>query len=125
MKRTLVFIHLFLAVQIALPLYYYQGRRDRNDERFAWRMFSPTRMLTCQPRFFVGQPKRPVNPYGVFHEAWVNLARRGRLVVVEQMAARLCRENPGEPVYVDLQCRGVGDERQSHGGWDMCAIGSL
>lgn len=121
-----MFIHLFLAVQVALPLYYYHGRRDTNDERFAWRMFSPTRMLTCEPRFHVGEPRRLVNPYSVFHDAWIELAKRGRLAVVEQMAARLCRDNPGQPVYVDLECAGIGDERQSHGrAYDMCSVGSL
>ena len=125
-RRAMVFIHLFLAIQIALPLYYYYGRRDQNDERFAWRMFSPTRMLECRPRFFVGEAKRPVNPRQVFHEAWVELAERGRMMVVERMAARLCADNPGEPVYVDLQCKGVGDERQSYGGgWDLCTVGAL
>lgn len=126
MKRTLVFIHLFLAIQLALPLYYYYGRRDTNDERFAWRMFSPTRMLTCAPRFFVGDDRRPVPLSGVFHQAWINLAKRGRLMVVEEMGARLCRDHPDQPVYVDLQCAGVGDERQSHGGgWNLCTVGRL
>ena len=41
------FIAVFVAVQLALPLHYYLLRDDHHDERFAWRMFSSTRMLTC------------------------------------------------------------------------------
>src|SRR5690242_15394556 len=38
-----VFIALFLAYQLAMPLRYYLGGRGY-DERFSWRMFSTLRM---------------------------------------------------------------------------------
>jgi hypothetical protein len=46
-QRILVIIHVFLAIQIALPIGYYALRADRNDERYAWRMFSTNRMVSC------------------------------------------------------------------------------
>lgn len=127
-KQTIVFIfiHVFLAIQIALPLHYYTARRDRNDERFAWRMFSPVRMLRCQPVFRVGESQEPLrSPGSVFHEAWLELAKRGRLAVVTAMARELCARHPGQPVRAELACTTVKDEKQTlGGGWDLCTLES-
>lgn len=124
-RRALVFIHLYLAVQIALPLTYYYARRDKYDERFAWRMFSAERMAVCAPSFQVGG--RPVRLGSEFHEAWINIARRGRRDVVEAMAARLCSENPGQPVTLEMTCKTVAKkvETPSAGVWDLCQQGHL
>jgi hypothetical protein len=117
------FIGVFLAVQVIAPLHYYLLRDDKNDERFAWRMFSPTRMLTCDPTFLVdGQPARLL---GTFHEAWVELARRGRFAVLEAMGARLCAEHPKAEVRLDLRCRTVDGEVDSWGGSDLCKFPEL
>jgi hypothetical protein len=112
------FIAAFLLAQIALPLDYYVARRDPHDERFAWRMFSPMRLARCQPRFAVDE--QPVNLGALFHEAWIELAERGRFVVVEAMAAHLCEQHPGARVVVSLDCTYVDREPRSWGGHDMC-----
>lgn len=124
-RRALLFIHVFLAVQIALPLTYYYARRDKYDERFAWRMFSAERMAVCTPTFRVAE--EPVRIGGEFHEAWISIARRGRRDVLEAMAARLCGENPGKPVTLELTCRTVDKkvEQPSAGLWDLCQKGHL
>jgi hypothetical protein len=113
-------ILLVLASQLLLPLQYYTARRDPHDERFAWRMFSPMRMTRCTPKFTIDS--KPVNLNTEFHEAWIEIANRGRFVVIEQMAARLCQKNPGAAVHVVIECQYVGKEPATWGGYDMCKV---
>jgi len=140
-QYTLVLIHVFLAIQIALPIAYYAVRADKNDERFAWRMFSTTRMVSCgtgnlrkwpprfqhKPRFMVGEQRRPAQLQRLFHTAWINLTARGRETVIEAMALELCKSNPGEPVYVQYDCAHLDGRvtTESSGGFDICRTGKL
>lgn len=134
-RGSLIFIHVFLAVQLILPLSYYLWRQDRNDERFAWRMFSYERMVNCSPQFFVGDSQRPFGLHSKFHDAWVSAAQRGRRQVVEAMAARLCKDNPNTPVKVRLVCQNTADAKDATGKrpltelgsmhWDVCPSGRL
>jgi hypothetical protein len=117
------FIAVFVAVQALLPLHYYLARRDRHDERFAWRMFSPMRMVQCDLRFI--EDGQPIALGSRFHEAWIELARRGRFVVIEAMAADLCREKDGRRVVVTMSCRYVDGTREDWGGYDMCSVPEL
>lgn len=112
------FILAFLATQLLLPLHYYTLRRDPHDERWAWRMFSPMRMARCRPRFTVaGQPEA----LGArFHEAWLAIAERGRMSVIDAMAATLCRDNPGKPVEVTVECSYMDRPATRYGGFDAC-----
>jgi len=124
-RRALLFIHLYLALQIALPLTYYYARRDKYDERFAWRMFSAERMVHCRPIFRVdGKPERLGEE---FHEAWLTIASRGRREVLEAIAARLCADHPGKPVTLELTCKTVDKkiEEPSAGLWDLCEKGRI
>ena len=115
------FIAAFLAVQILAPLHYYVLRHDKHDERFAWRMFSPTRMMTCNPQFTVDG--KPLELGSLFHEGWVEIAKRGRFVVIEAMAAKLCRKQPGSAVTVNLVCKYQGrEEAETYGGFDLCQV---
>src|SRR3954469_14409695 len=82
------FILAFLTLQLLLPLRYYIAHRDVHDERFAWRMFSPMRMVACTPELKLDGKRQSLG--NEFHEAWLAIAKRGRFVVVEAMAARLC-----------------------------------
>ena len=123
MNPRLAFIAVFLAVQVLVPLQYYACRRDQNDERFAWRMFSPTRMLSCEPSFLVDN--QPAQLYGTFHEAWIEIARRGRFAVLEAMGARLCEKHAGSEVRLDLKCRTVDGKIETWGGSDLCKFPEL
>jgi hypothetical protein len=127
LRSPSTFIGIFLGLQLLLPLSYYLVRGDRHDERFAWRMFSPERMTRCQPRFLLGDDRTPVRLEKEFHEAWGEIAKRGRLVVVERMALELCKRNPDQPVRVELVCREVGtkDPIELTEGWDVCTMGKL
>jgi hypothetical protein len=120
----MIAIHVFLAAQLALPIGYYACRADRHDERFAWRMFSSTRMLTCRAEFTVDA--QPVRLSAQFHEAWLTLAKRGRMEVIQSMAEALCERNRGKEVRVNIACKDLdGDVTQHGGGWDVCAVGGL
>lgn len=125
MRKALVFIHLFLVIQLALPLSYYAWREDGNDERFAWRMFSPVRMTRCTPVFTLGEARAPVRLSALFHEAWLTLASRGRQGVIMAMARSLCDSNPGQAVRIALTCRTVdGRVERREDGRDVCEQGA-
>lgn len=117
------FIAVFVLVQLLVPLEYYVGRRDPHDERFAWRMFSPMRMTRCVPH--VSIDGRPLSLPSEFHEAWLELAERGRFVVIEAMAAKLCREHAGASVEVSLDCTYLDRAPRTWGGYDMCRVPRL
>lgn len=117
------FIVVFLLVQLLLPLRYYIHHRDPHDERFAWRMFSPIRMVQCTPRFALDG--KPIELRGEFHEAWVEIASRGRFGVIEAMGARLCASNPGKMVRVDVTCTYLDKKTVDYGGYDMCTVPNL
>ena len=117
------FIAVFVLAQLLLPLHYYLARRDRHDERFAWRMFSPMRMARCATTVMIDD--RPANLGSEFHEAWLEIAARGRFSVLEAMGARLCAKYPGSKVRPSIQCTYLDREPQSSGGYDMCTVPSL
>jgi hypothetical protein len=117
------FVCAFLLIQLLLPLHYYLLRRDPHDERFAWRMFSPTRMARCSLSLTVN--REPVAVDTRFHEAWIGLAERGRLAVVEAMATKLCEDHPGARVTASLDCTYVDRAPHRYAGNDMCQVPRL
>ena len=117
------FILAFLAMQLLLPLHYYTVRHDPHDERFAWRMFSPMRMTKCAAQMKVGD--QPVVLGAQFHEAWVEVAERGRFVVIEAMAEKLCEQNPGKAVEVSVDCKYLDRPPAHFGREDMCKAPEL
>lgn len=117
------FIVAWLAVQLAVPCGYYLARRDPHDERFAWRMFSPMRMIKCDPRFTIDGNRVDLGKR--FHEAWLELAMRGRYAVLEAMGARLCEELPGQRIELELVCKDVAGAQERIGGYDICTVTDL
>ena len=111
-------ILLFVAIQLLVPLRYYIAHRDPHDERFAWRMFSPIRMVRCQ--LSVERDGAPLPLGREFHEAWLEMAQRGRFAVVEAMGAELCRRYPDTRIEVRLDCTYLDNEPRTYGGYDMC-----
>ena len=109
MDRRLVFIAFVLGVQLLLPLSYYLGEREY-DERFAWRMFSPIRMVRCQVVYVVKGEELSLSAN--FHSAWVTLLQRGREGVVEAVDHRVCLTNPGRDVRKHMRCKGVDGETE-------------
>jgi len=117
------FIIVFVLAQLVLPLRYYVAHRDPHDERFAWRMFSPMRMAQCAPKFKLDG--KPLDLRTEFHEAWIEIAARGRFVVIEAMGKKLCDAHPGSTVEVNVDCTYIDREPQSYGGYDMCQVPEL
>ena len=117
------FILAFLALQLLLPMHYYTVRRDPHDERFAWRMFSPMRMSRCSAQFSVDGA--PVVLGTRFHEAWIEIANRGRHVVLEAMAEKLCADHPGKPVALSLDCNYLDRPAEQLRRIDMCTAPEL
>lgn len=103
-RRASIAIHLMLAALVLLPMHYYACNGDKRDERFAWRMFSPTRVEKCSAQFFVGDAPRAIRSSAEFHNAWVGIAHRGRQQVIKAMAKALCERNPDTTVRVRVQC---------------------
>ncbi len=118
------FIVVFVLAQLVLPLRYYLGHRDPRDERFAWRMFSPMRMAQCKPTFKVNGA--PADMYAEFHEAWNELAGRGRITVLEAMGAELCRRHPDADVRVSVACTYLDRDPETIGGYyNVCNVPEL
>ena len=104
MDKRHVFIVAVLLVQALLPLKHYLGD-DPYDERFAWRMFSPTRVVRCTVTYSVdGQA---VNLEQHLHSGWITLLKRGRGDVHDAADARMCLTNPGRTVVKSASCKGV------------------
>jgi Vitamin K-dependent gamma-carboxylase len=103
------FIAAYLLLQVLLPLRYYL-RDDTFDERFAWRMFSPERMVECKVE--ITQQSRGVRsvvqPRRELAEAWVGLMERARGAVIDAYAAHRCAQlaatDAAPAVYVSLSC---------------------
>jgi len=77
--------------QLVLPLKYYMSQ-DIFDERFAWRMFSPVRMVSCSYEFFEGEKKVKVQLFKEIHIAFLSLIKRGRMAVVKEYLSFKCKE---------------------------------
>lgn len=102
-----VFIALFLAYMLGMPLRYYMGGRGL-DERFSWRMFSSIRMLKCKvevDEHTDSGDERSVSLTKEVQVAWIGLLERGRPLVVEKLLARRCAQEGVVQVDYHLTCK--------------------
>lgn len=106
--RKYAWLWLLVAVQVAIPASYYV-RDDRDDERFAWRMFSAVRVKSCEVKL---RERRA----GVFaeadlerllHASWRSSLARGRQRVIERFMKKRCGDAPLEAVEFVRTCRTV------------------
>lgn len=82
----------FFCLQIWLPLSYYLGD-DPSDERFAWRMFSTTRLAKCKTSVVAAQQSQLESRLDArehLHVAWVTNMTRNRQRVIETYLERVC-----------------------------------
>ena len=99
----------FLFAQLAIPASYYV-RDDPYDERFAWRMFSPTRMVRCQVAFTSEQNGRrtPVALQREVGQTWRGWMQRGHVRVVRGFGRDWCARNDTSAapprLFVDMRC---------------------
>lgn len=104
-------ILIFLAVQVLVPLSYYVGDA-RDDERFAWRMFSAARLRQCHISVFEKKEENitRVNLNRLLHSAWIHTLARGRDSAREAFFKKQCRTAPRAHVIFHRQCKDVFGE---------------
>ncbi len=104
---------LVLLLQIALPSSYYFWRVDREDERFAWRMFSEVRFRACSVEVSEQSPfgERPVVLSEALHASWIGALRRGRERVIERFLASRCALPDVTASRLVRSCREVDGQR--------------
>lgn len=102
MKHRLA-LWLLVAVQVAIPASYYL-RDERDDERFAWRMFSAVRLRRCEvsaydvhvePRQSAPSRSRLDVPH-LLHASWIRSLERGRPSVIDRFLATRCAAGADE-----------------------------
>lgn len=95
----------FLTLQIALPASYY-FRDDPLDERFAWRMFSSVRTVSCRVQLYdeTAGGRQRLRLMRELHVAWKNLLGRGREHILGGFARHWCAQVPGRKLTADIEC---------------------
>jgi hypothetical protein len=94
-------------VQIAIPASYYL-RADRDDERFAWRMFSAVRVKKCEVRLQEERrdgASRSVPLKQAFHSAWVHALERGRQRVIDEVLKARCAQPSMAEARIERSCQ--------------------
>lgn len=100
-RATDVFVGAWLVFHVAVPLGYYTVR-DREDERFAWRMYSAQRAEICRVDFTErteGGKAKKIDLKRAIHSGWESALERGRPDVVEAFVRKRCE---GGAARVDL-----------------------
>lgn len=104
---------LLVGLQIAIPGSYYLVRDDRDDERFAWRMFSSVRLKRCEvvasDRAADGS-ERPIDLASTLHASWIRSLERGRRRVIEHFLATRCRATQVVGAALERRCQGASGQ---------------
>ena len=107
--RAYAWLWLVVALQVAIPASYYLRPSDRDDERFAWRMFSGVRLKRCtvsaRQQLNDGSTRAlPVR--GALHGSWVHALERGRRRVIERFLGSRCGPDVAT-VTLERRCESV------------------
>ena len=118
-RLTIGALTLFFGAQMWAATSYYFGDYPW-DERFSWRMFSTVRSLSCKPELWYAEPTakssspcpdgqsfgcRQLRLSSQYHMVWVNLLKRGRLQVLDEVAKDRCASlGDGASVFIKLSC---------------------
>jgi hypothetical protein len=111
-SSSYAWLWLLVAVQVAIPASYYL-RDDRDDERFAWRMFSAVRVRNCDVTVREQRTVdfEPVDLDKLLHASWRAALARGRRRVIERFLAKRCHDEPLRAVKFVRTCREVDHEK--------------
>jgi hypothetical protein len=103
--RPAVWLWLLVALQLAIPASYYL-RAERDDERFAWRMFSAVRLRRCEVSAYdvKGSSRRRVELPHALHASWIRSLERGRPNVIDRFLATRCAADVAE-AQLERRCR--------------------
>lgn len=119
--RTKIFVGVFLAIQVGLPLRYYL-RDYRLDERFAWRMFVTPNVKTCTPNvtWKVFGQEETVPMRALLHPAWISNIRENKVEIIEPYLRRLCREPHVSSVVLVNNCEASPGKVTTHVYSEIC-----
>jgi hypothetical protein len=104
---------LLVGLQVAVPASYYLVRDDRDDERFAWRMFSSVRLKHCDVRVIdriADGTLRPVDLPRSLHASWIRSLERGRSRVIERFLATRCQAPSAIGAVLERRCQGASGQ---------------
>jgi hypothetical protein len=126
-SRFYGWLWLVVALQVAIPASYYV-RADRDDERFAWRMFSAVRVKRCdiELREQRAGAWTEVDMTPILHASWRNALKRGRQRVIEHLLEVRCEQPGREAVELVRRCRNThGEKYAPERNRLACAAGTL
>jgi hypothetical protein len=115
---------LLVAVQVAIPASYYLLRADREDERFAWRMFSALRLQRCQVQAYDLDERGGAHSVALsraLHASWIGSLERGRERVVERFLTTRCERAGVVAALLERRCVEAGDPARLR---DIAPVGS-
>lgn len=96
-----------MALQVAIPASYYFVRNDRDDERFAWRMFSTVRLTRCEVSAFdvSARERSRVELTHALHASWIRSLERGRARVIDRYLTTRCQLAGVTEAVVERRCQ--------------------
>lgn len=105
---------LLVALQVAIPASYYLVREDRDDERFAWRMFSAVRLTRCEVRAW--DERGPATTAAIalpaaLHASWIRSLERGRHSVIERFLSSRCSGEGVTGSALERDCKSPSGEQ--------------
>jgi hypothetical protein len=107
-SRINILIVVILLAQLLLPLRYYLGFAEGDDERFSWRMFSTVRLQRCEMTIsdeHVGSDvKLPVQLKPILQVAWISVLQRYRPSVVEAFLRFRCEGEGMAAAHYERRC---------------------
>ncbi len=112
--RSYVWLWLLVALQVAIPASYYLTRTDRDDERFAWRMFSGIRRKRCSVSAREQRHDGSLSPVavrGALHGSWIHALERGRRRVIEEFLRSRCASEVAT-ITLERRCQSVDSAQQ-------------
>lgn len=95
-ERKMIFLFLFVTVQMAIPLYYYTLQEDKLDERFTWRMFSivSSELKAITFEGLIGDEAIMFDRNVLFGIQWNVIINKGYPNVVANARKFLCDSHP-------------------------------
>jgi hypothetical protein len=113
-QRWYGLLWLVVALQIAIPAsYYLRGARERDDERFSWRMFSAVRVKRCDVDLRVRQGEQwsDLDLDRLIHASWQTALERGRKRVIEHLLEMRCAAGHAEAAELLRSCKDARGKR--------------
>jgi len=107
-SRINILVVVILLAQLLLPLRYYLGFAEGDDERFSWRMFSTVRLQRCEmtisDQHAGSDVLVPVQLKPILQVAWISVLQRYRPSVVEAFLRFRCEGEGMAAAHYERRC---------------------